>query len=110
LAKAAARGRGAASANDGPPQLTLKQGDQVMLAANLSVKDGLVNGARGVVLGFRTHAELEAQGKPFEGGADGEAAFHDAAREEPLVYPDEPIPLCRFEGADGKPVELLVPY
>ena len=34
------------------PKLELRVGAQVMLAKNVSVQEGLVNGARGVVVGF----------------------------------------------------------
>lgn len=35
-----------------PKELVLKVGAQVMLAKNISVQEGLVNGARGVITGF----------------------------------------------------------
>ena len=35
-----------------PKELVLKVGAQVMLAKNISVQEGLVNGARGVIAGF----------------------------------------------------------
>ena len=35
-----------------PKELILKVGAQVMLAKNISVQEGLVNGARGVITGF----------------------------------------------------------
>jgi DNA helicase Pif1, 2B domain len=40
-----------------PDCLRLKLGAQVMLLKNLAVEEGLVNGSRGVVVGFATDSE-----------------------------------------------------
>ena len=41
-------------------RIELKEGAQVMLAKNLNVEAGLVNGARGVVVGFESGAYGES--------------------------------------------------
>ena len=64
--------------------LDLRVGAQVMLLKNVAVARGLVNGARGVVVGFK-HPPPEDEGAFFDGRMAGAA-----------LHPGRPVPIVRF--------------
>lgn len=55
-----------------PKELILKVGAQVMLAKNISVQEGLVNGARGVITGF----DASRKGGECDCGACARTCMH----------------------------------
>jgi ATP-dependent DNA helicase PIF1 len=76
---------------------------QVMLTFNMDQAEGLVNGSRGVVIGFRK--STSAMQIPIESlkkiRPDGPNGYFIKDVEHPLV---------RFIGRDGKPKDILIPY
>ena len=80
-----------------PPEvLDLKVGAQVMLVKNLDVQKGLVNGSRGVVVGFQTAPAVfpvEQGHEPSRGGGDDVDVLSQAVASVALQDID-PTPEC----------------
>lgn len=90
-----------------PETVELKVGAQVYLSFNLDQAGGLVNGSRGVVVGFTGGAKGAKAPK-----ADPESAFAlpSSKLDEPLLFPAERMPVVRFKGKAGRMRTIEVPY
>lgn len=82
-------------------QVELKEGAQVMLTINYDMERGLVNGTRGVVIGFSKPVGDRPAATSKTYAADPESVFSQDSVEEPYAYPDEPMPIVRFDAPEG---------
>ena len=91
-----------------PQSIELRIGAQVMLVYNIDVEGGLVNGSRGVVIGFaktsKENPNLEYDFEPL-GSVKKEGS-------DKFYYPDEPLPIVKFgvSNSNGKSRALSIPY
>jgi ATP-dependent DNA helicase PIF1 len=91
-------------------RVLLKLGAQVMLLWNVNVKEGLVNGSRGVVIGFKKRdahiAELEAKMKRLQSTLDAHlmciAAMREAGRDGSSSHDQRPNPEYSSQTAPEK--------
>jgi len=92
-----------------PQSLELRIGAQVMLVHNLDVSGGLVNGSRGVVIGFaltsKDNEERDFDPEPL--GANKKEGV-----DRNLYYPDDPLPIVKFASATpgGKQRAIEIPF
>jgi ATP-dependent DNA helicase PIF1 len=76
-----------------PQSLELRIGAQVMLVYNLDVEKGLVNGSRGVVIGF---AKTSKENPDREFDLEPLGSIKKEGFERNLYYPDDPLPIVKF--------------
>jgi ATP-dependent DNA helicase PIF1 len=76
-----------------PQSLELRIGAQVMLVYNLDVEKGLVNGSRGVVIGF---AKTSKENPDREFDPEPLGSIKKEGFERNLYYPDDPLPIVKF--------------
>jgi ATP-dependent DNA helicase PIF1 len=76
-----------------PQSLELRIGAQVMLIYNLNVEKGLVNGSRGVVIGF---AKTSKENPDREFDPEPLGSIKKEGFERNLYYPDDPLPIVKF--------------
>lgn len=108
-----------------PERLILKKDAQVYLSFNLDVEGGLVNGSRGVVIGFSgdiptgnsTSSSSKEKSKDkdedkMKFAVDPESKFRLRGKDldEAIAYPNERMPVVRFACKDGKTRTMEVPY
>jgi ATP-dependent DNA helicase PIF1 len=77
----------------------LKVGAQVMLTYNLDIENGLVNGARGVILKF---GQCNEDREPEKRKVFNESSF--AQKSLPYIKPDVRLPIVRF--TNGQEIEV----
>lgn len=88
-----------------PQSLELRIGAQVMLVYNLDLERGLVNGSRGVVVGFAKTSQ-ENLDRDFD--AEPVGAYK---KDGNLYYPDDPLPIVKFAAiGDLKPRCIEIPF
>jgi len=92
-----------------PQSLELRIGAQVMLVHNLDVSGGLVNGSRGVVIGFAQTSKdnLDRDFDPEPLGANKKEG-----PDRNLYYPDDPLPIVKFASftPGGKQRAIEIPF
>jgi ATP-dependent DNA helicase PIF1 len=76
-----------------PESIELKVGAQVMLIYNLDTEHGLVNGSRGVVIGFAKTSKDDPE-RDFDPEPLGSVKKDGFDRN--LYYPDDPLPIVKF--------------
>ena len=85
-----------------PHTLKLAQGAQVMLRRNIMCEDGLVNGARGEIVGFKWSGSADCQDQPGMLPAAVLVKFHDP-RVGGRIH-SIPVPGCDGEAVEIKPI------
>jgi ATP-dependent DNA helicase PIF1 len=92
-----------------PSSLELRIGAQVMLVHNLDVQGGLVNGSRGVVIGFAKTSKEDPE-RDFDPEPLGSNKKEGTDRN--LYYPDDPLPIVKFASLTpgGKQRAIEIPF
>lgn len=92
-----------------PSSLELRIGAQVMLVHNLDVQGGLVNGSRGVVIGFAKTSKEDPE-RDFDPEPLGFNKKEGTDRN--LYYPDDPLPIVKFASLTpgGKQRAIEIPF
>ncbi len=118
-----------------PERLILKKDAQVYLSFNLDVEGGLVNGSRGVVIGFSgdistgnsnsnsksssststskeksKDEDKDKDKKTFAVDPESKFRLRGKDLDEAIAYPNERMPIVRFACKDGKTRTMEVPY
>lgn len=92
-----------------PPSLELRIGAQVMLVHNLDISGGLVNGSRGVVIGF---AQTSKDNEDRDVDPEPLGANKKEGVDRNLYYPDDPLPIVKFVSftPGGKQRAIEIPF
>ena len=92
-----------------PPSLELRIGAQVMLVHNLDISGGLVNGSRGVVIGF---AQTSKDNEDRDVDPEPLGANKKEGVDRNLYYPDDPLPIVKFASftPGGKQRAIEIPF
>lgn len=88
-------------------KVEMKIGSQVMLTVNMNVECGLVNGSRGVVIGFTKAVESIPSATKKTFSIDDESIFSMQSPPENCAFPDEPMPIVLFTETGRK---IHIPY